>query len=506
MASLTELARLHTNLTGRGIGHLQRLAAGWGLLSDFCFADLLLFVPTRDANGDDERFIVLGQVRPSTSQTVHRADWVGVSVTADERPLVARAYHLGEIIEGETTIAALKERVRVLCIPVRCRGEVIGVLTRESAPSFGRQPGELERTYVDVFNRFARMIVSGVFPFDAQDAETEEAPRVGDGVILLDSSGRVEYTSPNGVSALHRIGSHGNAEGLRFGELGLDDDVITTAFAILAPVTEEFERGPEVTVLVRCIPLIDHGAVSGAVVLTRDISELRRRDRLLMSKDATIREIHHRVKNNLQTISSLLRLQGRRLKSPEAKDAIEESVRRIRSIALVHETLSREAGDDVAFIEIVRPLVRIIEEGMSSPDHPVTFHVDGEAGFLPATIATPLSVVLNELLQNAIDHAFPRALDLDAQPGHVVIHLRNDGTRLQVTVTDDGVGLPEDFTLADATGLGLSIVRTLVTTELSGTIAMHPGEGPADRRGTTVELDVPVEDRDGPATAIGRSV
>jgi two-component sensor histidine kinase len=506
MASLNELARLHTKLTGRHMSHLQRLAAGWGLLSDFCFADLLLFVPTKDGEAGS-RFIVLGQVRPSTSQTVHRADWVGVTVTAEERPLVARAHQLGEIIEGETTIAALKERVRVLCIPVRCNGEVIGVLTRESAPSFGRQPGELERTYVDIFNRFARMIVAGVFPFDAEDAETEEAPRVGDGVILLDASGRVEYTSPNGVSALHRIGSHGNAEGLRFGELGLDDEVIRTAYSIAAPVTEEFERGPEVTVLIRCIPLIDNGVVSGAVVLTRDISELRRRDRLLLSKDATIREIHHRVKNNLQTISSLLRLQGRRLQSPEAKDAIEESVRRIRSIALVHETLSREAGDDVAFIEIVRPLVRIIEEGMSSPDRPVTFDVQGEAGFLPATVATPLSVVLNELLQNAIDHAFPSEVDLQPTPGRVLIELANDGERLRVSVSDDGVGIPDDFSLAEQTGLGLSIVRTLVTTELAGTIVVRPGAGAPPRRGTVVELDVPATERDGdPATDIGRPV
>src|SRR3546814_12726018 len=112
------------------------------------------------------------------------------------------------------------------------------------------------------------------------------------------------------------------------------------AFSIGAPVTEEVEHGGEVTVLIRCIPLIDHGIVSGAVVLTRDISDLRRRDRLLLSKDATIREIHHRVKNNLQTISSLLRLQARRFASPEAKLAIEEPVRRIRSIARVHETPS----------------------------------------------------------------------------------------------------------------------------------------------------------------------
>jgi two-component sensor histidine kinase len=494
MASLTELARFHTALDGRSVSHLQRLVSGWGLLADFCFADLLLFAPTIDAS-DGERFLVLSQVRPSTSQTVYRADWIGTTVDEEERPLVSRAYRLGEIIEGETTIAALKERVRVLCIPVRCRGEVIGVLTRESAPSFGRQPGELERTYVDVFNRFARMIAAGDFPFDAQDAESEEAPRVGDGVILLDASGRVEYTSPNGVSALHRIGVHANAEGLRFDELGLDDSLVQMAFTMLAPVTEELEGGTDVAVLIRCIPLIDHGAVSGAVVLTRDISELRRRDRLLLSKDATIREIHHRVKNNLQTISSLLRLQGRRLESPEAKLAIEESVRRIRSIALVHETLSREAGDDVAFIEIVRPLVHMVEE-MGSTDRPVRFEVVGDAGFLPATVATPLAVVLNELLQNTLDHAFPPTLDLQDAPGRVVITLANDGVRLRATVADDGVGLSEGFSIDAATGLGLSIVRTLVTSELVGTIELRRGDAAGERPGTLVELDVPVAARE----------
>jgi two-component sensor histidine kinase len=375
---------------------------------------------------------------------------------------------------------------------VRLNGKTIAVLSRESTPSVGRSPGELERTYVDIFNRFARMIAAGDFPFDAQDAETEEAPRVGDGVILLDSTGRVEYTSPNGVSALHRIGVHANTEGLRFGELGLDGRLVETAFSMRAPVTEELEGQADVSVLIRCIPLIDHGAVSGAVVLTRDVSELRRRDRLLLSKDATIREIHHRVKNNLQTISSLLRLQGRRFSSPEAKVAIEESVRRIRAIALVHETLSREAGDDVAFVEIVRPLARMVEEGMSSEDRPVSFTVEGDAGFLPAMVATPLSVVLNELLQNAIDHAFPAGVDLQAEPGRVVVELENDGSRLRATVVDDGVGLPEGFSLESTAGLGLSIVRTLVTSELSGTISLERGAGVGPRPGTVVRLEVPV--------------
>jgi len=274
-------------------------------------------------------------------------------------------------------------------------------------PSVARQAGELERTYTDIFNRLAKMIASGEFPFAAVDSETDESPRVGDGVLTLDRSARVEYASPNGVSALHRVGVHANAEGMRLGELGLDDDVIRTAFTEGIPTSNEYERGADVTMLLRCLPLLDHGRVTGAVVLVRDISELRRRDRLLLSKDATIREIHHRVKNNLQTISSLLRLQGRRTDSAEAKAAIEESVRRISSIAVVHETLSKEAGEDVPFVDIVRPLVRMVEDGLLAPDQEVRFRVAGDAGTLPGDIATPMSVVLTELLQNAVDHAFP---------------------------------------------------------------------------------------------------
>ncbi len=493
MASLYELARAHTAISAPGIGHLQRLVTSWGLLADFCFADLLLFAPLE---GDSGRFVVLGQVRPTTSQTIYRADWIGTVVEGDERPLVERAQRLGEIIEDEIVISSIKEQVRVLCIPVRRGGEVIAVMTRESAPAFGRQPGELERTYVDIFNRFARMIAAGTFPFDEQAIEAEDAPRVGDGVILLDASGRIEYSSPNSVSALHRIGIHANAEGLRFAELGLDEAVVTGALHSGGPVTEEIERG-DVTVLLHCIPLLDHALVTGAILLTRDVSELRRRDRLLLSKDATIREIHHRVKNNLQTISSLLRLQGRRLASPEAKVAIEESVQRIRSIALVHETLSRETGDDVEFVEIVRPLLQMVEEGMGSAERPVELRVEGSAGVLPAGVATPLAVVLNELLQNALDHAYPEGLCLAGEPGTVVVKLRDESGRLGIEVADDGVGMADGYDLSASSGLGLSIVRALVESELGGTLSARPGSADESRPGTVVSLSVPVPATEG---------
>jgi two-component sensor histidine kinase len=354
-----------------------------------------------------------------------------------------------------------------------------------------------------MFDKFAEMIVKGMFPFAGRVADSSVAPRVGDGAIVLDAASRVRYASPNATSALHRVGISANAVGQTLSELGVIDSSVRQAFERREPVVEEFEQTTDVTLLTRCIPIVGEvdgeETVTGAVMLLRDVSELRRRDRLILSKDATIREIHHRVKNNLQTISSLLRLQARRLESPEAKAAVAESVRRIRTIALVHETLSREPGDDVAFIEIVRPLLRLVEESLQSPDRPVRFAVIGDGGRLAATVVTPLSVVLTELLQNAVDHGFPEG----DGGGNVVVRLNADDRELNVAVIDDGRGIPEGFKLADATGLGLSIVRTLVTTELAGSIEMRPARAeelaevnlvPRDgNTGTVISLRVPLE-------------
>jgi two-component sensor histidine kinase len=497
MATLGEIARHHTSLSRDEIEHLHQLLSEWGLLADLSFADLLLYLRTTD--GD---WVIAAQVRPATGQTIYHADYVGSSAD-HERPLLTAVFESGEISEGEIEVEGLVEPAHMLAVPVRFNGRPIAVLTREWSSHSSRQPGELERTYLGIFQRFAVMIAEGTFPFHGLVADSSAAPRVGDGVMVLDEEARVRYASPNAVSALHRVGIAANAVGLRLAELGFNDSPVRLAYETQMPVIEEFEQTPDVIMLTRCMPILVGApgggtTVTGGVLLLRDVTEVRKRDKLLLSKDATIREIHHRVKNNLQTISSLLRLQGRRLQSAEAKAAVAESVRRIRTIALVHETLSREPGDDVAFIEIVRPLMRLAEEGLQSPDRPVRFTVQGDGGRLPSTIATPLSVVLTELLQNAVDHGFPEG----SSGGDVVVHLGHVAGRLHIRVINDGRGLDPGFELNSATGLGLSIVRTLVTTELDGTIAMRPGQpddfaavGLGDRAagtGTVVDLTVPV--------------
>jgi two-component sensor histidine kinase len=493
MATLVELLRQHTSMSREEVGHLQTLTSEWGMLADLSFADLLLYVPVEDG-----RWLVVAQVRPATGQTIHTSDWVGRWLDDAARPLLARALRDGAITEGEIDAGDHPEPSRMLAIPVRCGGRPIAVLTREWSTRSGRQPGELERTYLAIFQRFAAMIAEGSFPFPGPTGDSSAAPRVGDGVLVLDEDARVRYASPNAVSAMHRVGITANLVGETLAELGFNDSPVRQAFERREPVIEEFDQTADVTLLTRVLPILAGGDVTGALVLLRDVTEVRRRDRLLLSKDATIREIHHRVKNNLQTISSLLRLQARRLSSPEAKAAVQESVRRIRTIALVHETLSRDPGENVAFVEICRPLMRLAEEGLQSPDRPVRFVLQGDGGRLPATIATPLSVVLTELLQNAVDHGFPEG----SGGGTVVVQLASGDDELRIRVINDGRGLEPGFDLNEATSLGLSIVRTLVTTELNGSIEMRAGQ-PEDfvaagiehhRRGdgAVVDLRVPI--------------
>lgn len=492
MASLVDLLRHETDLSKEDASHLIRLVAEWGMLADLCFADMLLYLPMNDSS-----WTVVAQVRPATGQTIYHSDHVGSKAVGDEVRLLTQAFSTATLVEGEIPAEENRGSIHMLAIPVRGTNGPIAVLSREWSTQTSRQPGELERTYLSIFERMARMIVEGQFPFRGRAANLSAAPRVGDGAIVLDENAVVRYASPNAVSALHRVGITSNVIGQSLSEMGFADSPVRQAFERREPVIEEFDQTADVTLLVRCIPIIADSLVTGAMVLLRDVTEVRRRDRMLLSKDATIREIHHRVKNNLQTISSLLRLQARRLESDEAIAAIQESVRRIRTIALVHETLSREPGEDVPFIEIVRPLMRLAEEGLQSPDRPVKFLVQGDGGRLPATIATPLSVVLTELLQNAVDHGFPEG----SAGGTVVIVLGGHDDELAVDVINDGCGLDPEFDLDAVTGLGLSIVRTLVTTELNGSILMRAG-APEDfeavgltepRRGdgTVVELRLP---------------
>jgi len=504
VATPAELAFERTNLDDFQLAHLQRLLGTWGILADLSFSDLVLLAPmavdAREHHGRGLELVILGQMRPSNSATVVQHDLVGQPAGAADWPLAVLTIETGEVTRGEMLLEEGEEPVRLHCIPVRCEGTTVAVLARLSAGA-GRRPGHLERTYRDLFDRFAVMLSESTFPFPSEEVATEEAPRVGDGVVLVDEEGRVRYASPNATNALHRMGMYSQIEGRRLTDLGIEESAIEWALASALPVVEEVERRPDVTVLLHCIPLLADDEVTGCLVLLRDVTDVRRLDRLLLSKDAAIREVHHRVKNNLQTISALLRLQARRLPPGGGRVALFEAERRVRSIAIVHEILSRDPGDQVPFDEIVTSLIRMAEDSVVL-SRPLTFEVVGVLGEVPADVATPLAVVLAELLQNAVEHAFLDRADDETgttasqQPvGHIQVNLRNDLMGLTLEVVDDGSGLPTGFNIDETQSLGLSIVRDLVRSQMDGVITMrNRNEITPGVQGTVVAIEVPVQE------------
>ncbi|HEY0696352.1 MAG TPA: histidine kinase N-terminal domain-containing protein, partial [Micromonospora sp.] len=407
MSTLRDLAEEHTLLRPADIDHLHRLAGDWQLLSDLSFADLLLWAPVE---GDDETFLCLAQVRPTTAPTTYQDDQVGRIVGGPEVAHLTIAYTQGRIWREGDPVWYGDTPARHEAIPVRLRtgdgesGEVIAVVGRDTNLSTARSPSQLELNYLTTADDLAQMVADGTFPSPRRNpGETTSAPRVGDGLVRLDAGGKVTYASPNAQSAYRRLGfaSHLVGEDLaalhrRLAADPLDGtEAANRVLAALrgeAPPRREIEaRGA--TMLTRALPLMPAGVPIGALVLVRDITEVRRRDRALMTKDATIREIHHRVKNNLQTVAALLRLQARRVDIPAARAALEESVRRVASLALVHETLAMSGDEAVEFDEVADRL-RVLVTEVSSPDAPVETRRDGTFGRISAEVATPLAMVL----------------------------------------------------------------------------------------------------------------
>lgn len=492
MPSLSAIARRHTDLDAADVAWLQLIQADWQVIADLSFADLVMWLPDRQGKG----FWAGDQMRPTTGPTAYVDDIVGTFLPAGRRTLVDTAYELGRIAREGDPEWRDEVPVRVEAIPVRREGRVIAVISRNTNLLGVRTPSLLEINYLQTASDLASMIAAGLFPSAGQRSDHADSPRVGDGFLRVDAEGRVVYASPNGLSVFRKLGLIGDLTGQLLTDLTRDlvppkkrPDEETLSAVLGGRAHRDTELGSAggpgdgVSLIVRSIPLRPKGEHIGGMILLRDVTDLRRRDRELITKDATIREIHHRVKNNLQTVAALLRLQARRIGSPEAAAALEEAVRRVGSIAIVHETLSQAVEETVAFDDIADRLARLVID-VGSTAAKVRVRREGSFGVLDSEIATPLAMVVMELMQNAAEHGYA-----DGDEGEIVLRAERHGAILDVTVEDDGRGLPDGFDLDAATSLGLSIVRTLVESELGGHLTLgHSVDG-----GTRAGISLPVE-------------
>ena len=312
MSTVTKLASERTDLTPAEIDRLHAIVREWPLLADLALSDLVLWLPTWNEGG----LVAVAQVRPTTAPTRVPDDVIGDFAPRGRYPDIDQALAYGRNVDH--------------AYPVHFGERVIAVVARHSSEQ-PRVAGKLEEIYLQTADDLLRMLVDGTFPAPTVIDESADSPRVGDGLIRLDENGIITYASPNAVSALHRLGLATDVEGKELKPMlahlsrrptPMDESLMRIASGQAAG-RADIENNVA-TVLIQGIPLQAGGLMYASLVLMRDVTEIRGRERALVSKDATIREIHHRVKNNLQTVAALLRLQGRRAASDATKAAFGE--------------------------------------------------------------------------------------------------------------------------------------------------------------------------------------
>ncbi len=220
------------------------------------------------------------------------------------------------------------------------------------------------------------------------------------------------------------------------------------------------------------------------VSIIQDITQRKKAEEYLQEslkeKEALLREVHHRVKNNLQIISSLLNLQSSYINDAKAYEYFQESQNRIKSMALIHEKLYRPKDlTKINFSEYLQDLISYLSTMYSKNNHTILFNTEVDDVYINMDIAITLGLIINELVSNFLKYAFPNNLS-----GKVSINLRNKNENLELSVQDDGIGFPVDFDLNNNNSLGLQLVKAF-TQQLKGELNI------IDKNGTNVNITFP---------------
>jgi len=451
--------------------HAANIASNLQLIADLSYGDVALARPS------DGRLIVTADARPMTAAAAVPASRVGQALDRTEEP---EAYDAWE--NRAAVIGARRRSTRGIVFftsarPAGTEDAPIGVIIRDVVQQVIEAPGTMELAFMGLAERVLQTLEVGPL-IDVDSGEPFTTRRIaGDGVMAVSGEGIVTYASPNAVNIMGLAGFDGALVGRRASEL--PGGATATGPVVLAPGAREvtLELGGRV-LRYRTI-----GFAPGALVLVEDVTDVRRREQEIRVKEATIREVHHRVKNNLQTIASLLRIQARRTTSDEASRALAEAVERVSSMAVVHEMLASATEESVDFAEVARTVVDMVRRSMAGGDGSLRVLTEGETGLVPASTATSLALVTTELVHNAIEHGIGVG-----DSGSVVVSMRRLPDALYLSVRDDGAGLPAGFDPSTSAHLGLAIVKTVVEDDLRGALDFSSGR----TRGTTVTIRVPL--------------
>ncbi|MBQ9377378.1 MAG: histidine kinase N-terminal domain-containing protein [Schwartzia sp.] len=458
MDDIRALCRAHTDISGRQAELLKNIGEGLPFIADLAQAQASLYAPARDG----ERFLVLAQARSNTMVQALRLAPVGDFVPRLEEPLISRTLETGKPCVGLREQPSLPDSLEMHTYGIHDGLDAIAVVSLE-VPA-GQLMDRGSRCLVET----ARMILQNAR--SALDPKAYRAISPRDGILIADEYDRIIYAN---AAACHifRVLGVGSLLGLRLDAPDFKRHITRETVMPDRPTEKEIEAGGLV-LLRRDLPILAGGRRLRRVIVVEDVTALRQKEEELLVQEAVIREIHHRVKNNLQIIASLLRLQARRSREAAVKDALGESVHRIQGIAAIHRLLSRQGMKPVDVHALAGEILDLLTTSQLAPDFRLERRFTGDTFLLPPDECTDLALVVNELLMNAIDHAFrgrPRGrIDFDVRVGE---------REATLVIADDGVGLPRDFSVKEASSLGLQLVRTLVEVDLGGRIVFEGDEG-----------------------------
>jgi len=456
---------------------LERVAGHLPLLADLTHADAVLFARSGD------QVVVVAQAQPVPVPSPYALPLaVGRSMTREEAQLVYRILFDGRTRNQVTSTVIRGAPVLQEVFPVRNeKGDVIGALRSEMLLIEHERQRKRHATFRRAIARARELIVAGRL----QGGERLGRLGVHDGVMVIDAQGRIEYLSAPAEHLYRRLGYADNLVKTQLQELETNEYICFKAME-RGVCLEQRVIEQDLVWIKRVVPLMSGDATgwparvigrrtapAGAVVAIQDVTDELRKEQELKIKTAMIQEIHHRVKNNLQTIAALLRLQARRTESTEVADQLRETIGRIISIAVVHEFLSHEETTVINIHEVSNRILAEVRNGVLDHSRPISLALEGTRSFnLPAQQATSCALIINELVQNAVEHAFA------GRPGgSIVVRLAEQGDSLYIEIQDDGRGLPHDFDLLSQGGLGLQIVRSLVREDLKGQFELVNGHG-----------------------------
>lgn len=475
---LGDLVAANTEWGGDEIAVLRRMTAQWHVIADLSGADLVLWVRTVGGH-----FLAAAHVRPSTAPTMFPQHVVGTVTPRQENPVLDKVRQTGGIVAPTVRdVTAWNPDVGV-AVPISVGGAHAVMGCYGTPPSPGSLGG-LGATRVPVTEALWHMVVEGSFPDPVLAPENNlGSPRLGNGLMVVTPEDVVDHASSNAVAAFYQLGWQDDVNGTLWTSLmsrlmtdtGARPDTGSIPARPCSWQADISARG--CTVSVRTLPLWLRRTYVGMLVMVRDVTELRVRERQLMGQEATIREINHRVKNNLQTVSALLRMQRRRIDIPAAQNALTEAIGRVTTMGVVHDMLSKTVDDAVDFDSLIDSGLLLAPTGATGAQ--VRLFREGAMGTVPAQDATVLALAIHELLANSVEHGFGQ------NRGTITVSAWRRDHQLRVDVADDGVGCDPEA-IKSGNGLGTHIVRSLVRSELGGSISWHR----RDPRGTRVRLDV----------------